>query len=281
MQLTTVPAGILAPLTGLTSLDLSGNQLPTLPDGLFQSLSGDLQTLDLSGQFRNTATANVETFEVPLTFSLTGDVATVTIATGAPRALTVGLRVEGGTQDGSPTSVNIAAGATTGTATLLPQPGATLVADLDRANPPALPATYSGLTLNTGATGGVCDRSLLVRNALLAGVSATTCEAVTDTLLGGISTALDMSGMGISELQPADLAGLDSVTEIDLSGNSIAELPAGIFDDLDAVTDLDLSGNQLAALPDGIFSDLDMLASLDLTGNDGDGDGNDDPWRSK
>ena len=268
-QLTTVPAGILAPLTTLASLDLSGNQFTTLPNGLFQSLSVDLQTLNLSGQFRNTATPNVETFEVPLTLSLTSDVATVTIATGAPRALTVGLLVAGGAQDGSPTSVDIAAGATTGTATLLPQSGATLVADLDRANPPALPATYSGLTLSTGTTGGICDRSLLVRNALLAAVSATTCEAVTESMLASISAALDMSSMGISALQPADLAGLDSVTALDLSDNSIAELPAGIFDDLDAVTALDLSGNQIAELPAGIFSDLDTLDDLDLTGNPG------------
>ena len=299
---TTVPASILSPLTGLTSLDLSGNQIAALPDDLFKGLSGDLQTLDLSEQFRNDDnTDNIDSFEVVLTLGLASDDATVTIATGAPTAITVNLLVAGATQDGSPTSVSIAAGATTGTATLLPQSGTTLVVALDRANPPALPATYSGLTLSNGTTEGFCGRSLLVRTRLLAQVPATTCEEVTDTMLGQINVALDISGMDISELRPADLAGLDSVTEIDLSGNSIAELPEGIFEDLDAVTDLDLSGNQFAelpagifddldavttldlsdnqlkSLPDGIFSDLDTLANLDLTGNDGDGDGTDDP----
>ena len=269
-QLAAVPAGILSPLTGLTSLDLSGNQFAALPNGLFQGLSGDLQTLDLSGQFRNDAnTPNIDSLEVALALDLTSDVATVTIATGAPRALTVDLLVAGATQAGSPTSVSIAAGATTGTATLLPQSGVTLIVDLDRAKPPALPATYSGLTLSTGTTDGFCGRSLLVRTTLLAQVSATTCEAVTDSMLASISAALDMSSMGISALQPADLAGLDSVTALDLSDNSIAELPAGIFDDLDAVTALDLSGNQIAELPAGIFSDLDTLDDLDLTGNPG------------
>ena len=299
---TTVPASILSPLTGLTSLDLSGNQIAALPDDLFKGLSGDLQTLDLSEQFRNDDnTPNIDSFEVVLTLGLASDDATVTIATGAPTAITVNLLVEGATQADSPTSVSIEAGATTGTATLLPQSGTTLVVALDRTNPPALPATYSGLTLSNGTTEGFCGRSLLVRAILLPQMSAATCEEVTDTMLGQISVAVDMSGMGISELQPDDLAGLDSATEIDLSGNSIAELPegifadldavtdldlsgnqfaelpAGIFDDLDAVTDIDLSGNQLKSLPDGIFSDLDLLANLDLTGNDSDGDGNDDP----
>ena len=264
---TGVPAGTFTPLAQMTSLNLSGNQFAALPDGLFTGLSVDLQTLDLSGQFRNTATPNIETFEVPLTFSLSSNVVTVTIATGAPRALTVGLLVEGGTQASSPTSVSIAVGTTTNTATLLPQSGATLVADLDRASPPGLPTTYSGLTFSTGATGGICGRSLLVRNALLAQVSATTCDAVNDNMLAGISTALDMSGMGISRLRLADLAGLDSVTALDLSGNSIAELPAGIFDDLGETTDLDLSGNSIAELPAGIFDDLDKITDLDLSGN--------------
>ena len=119
-----------------------------------------------------------------------------------------------------------------------------------------------------GLTGGVCGRSIPVRDALVAATAgADDCSDVSTTRLGLIAT-LDMSGEGLAELQAGDLDGLTALTGLDLSDNALTGLPAGLFDDLAALSTLDLGDNAFGSLPAGILSPLRAtLTQLNLGGN--------------
>ena len=72
----------------------------------------------------------------------------------------------------------------------------------------------------------VCTRTPQVRDAILAAVSGVSdCEDITDEHLDGIRK-LDLSGQGITALQPRDFDGLIWVRSVDLSDNSLTDLPA-------------------------------------------------------
>ena len=125
-------------------------------------------------------------------------------------------------------------------------------------------------------TGGVCERTPQVRDALLARAQANDadvedCEDVGDTHLAGITDALRLHGQGIAALKPGDFAGLAGVTTLQLNHNALSALPAGVFDGLDAVTLLDLYSNALGAgsLEDGVFEPLTRVSQLDLRFNPG------------
>ena len=119
-----------------------------------------------------------------------------------------------------------------------------------------------------GLTGGVCGRSIPVRDALVAAsAGADDCSDVSTTRLGLIAT-LDMSGEGLAELQAGDLDGLTALTGLDLSDNALTGLPAALFDDLVALSTLDLGDNALGSLPAGILLPLHAtLTQLNLGGN--------------
>ena len=119
-----------------------------------------------------------------------------------------------------------------------------------------------------GLTGGVCGRTVAVRDKLVAAApGADDCSDVSDFRLEQI-TALDLSGLSLAGLQAGDLDGLIALTSLDLSDNALAALPAGIFDDLTALATLDLGDNALASLPSGVFSPFAAaLTTLNLGGN--------------
>ena len=123
-------------------------------------------------------------------------------------------------------------------------------------------------------TGGICDRTAQVRDALVAAVSeASDCSQVTPAHLGALDGALLLSNMGIAALKAGDFAGLGEVTSLLLIGNALTALPAGVFDGLGALDILRLNGNALAAgsLADGVFEPLKRLDQLVLSGNPGSG----------
>ena len=131
----------------------------------------------------------------------------------------------------------------------------------------------NGNTASTTASGTasslVCSRTVEVRNAIVAAVSGkTTCSAITDTDLAGISSLTVADNTTLTALQSGDFAGLTALTTLDLSGNSLSSLPANVFDDLTALTTLDLEDNDLTALPANVFDDLTALTTLDLDDND-------------
>ena len=88
-------------------------------------------------------------------------------------------------------------------------------------------------------SGGVCDRTPQVRDALVAAVAtASNCSQVGDPQLKLIKGRLVLAGRDIAALKAGDFVGLgptsDSpgLTGLDLSGNALSALPAGVFDPL-------------------------------------------------
>ena len=117
-------------------------------------------------------------------------------------------------------------------------------------------------------TGGVCERTPQVRDALVAKAQAndplvTNCSKVDAmTSSPGSRAALALGRLGIAALKPGDFEGLSGVTTLLLNDNALSALPAGVFDGLDAVTLLNLSNNALGAgsLEDGVFEPLTGLS---------------------
>ena len=194
-----------------------------------------------------------------------------------------------------------AGGLATGAA-LLQLNGATITAVSDRfAATSALTASEwiqasgsrSKVDGSLGLTGGVCGRTLEVRDAIVAAVSAASnCTQVTDAHLSAITGTLTVSGL--TSLEAGDFARLSGVTGLTLTGSGIETLPVGLFDGLDSltslsvvtglthlpkdvfrglgkVTSLQLWRNAIVAggLPDGIFEPLTKLTTLDLDPNPG------------
>ena len=146
-------------------------------------------------------------------------------------------------------------------------------------------------------SGGVCDRTLQVRNAILSKVATndnnvSNCSQVTEVHLAAVTGVLFVENL--TSLAAGDFAGLSGIREITVSGSGIETLPAGLFDGLSAhiglglqiglthlpkdyfrglgrLAVLNLSGNRLAAgsLPDGIFEPLTKLINLELIDNPG------------
>ena len=265
-----VAAGSFAPLVGLTSLDLSGNELDSLPAGIFKGLAATLTSLDISNQFKNSASTTIASLDMPLLLGLTGTTATLTIAAGAPLPLTFPLYLSGNAAS-SPTSVSIATGATTGTVNLVAASGQTIAATLDATNLPTLTGV-TGLTL-VGEQGGICDRTPVVRNAIVAhaDVSATACADVTTDMLAGlgaISPLLHIQDASVTSLQVGDFAGLSSLTELSIATPLVTELPSGIFTGLSKLEDLSLLGSKISVVPSDLLAPMKAtLDSLNIKSN--------------
>ena len=128
-------------------------------------------------------------------------------------------------------------------------------------------------------TGGVCERTPQVRDALVAKAQAndplvTNCSKVGDDELAGIAGSLRLGRPGIAALKPGDFAGLSGVTGLFLNENALSALPAGVFDGLGAAVDvLNLFNNALGAgsIEDGVFEPLTGLVELLLSANPGSG----------
>ena len=132
-------------------------------------------------------------------------------------------------------------------------------------------------------SGGVCERTPQVRDALMARVQAadgtvTDCSLVTEAHLGALTGALNLdgnvTGSRMTGLKPGDFEGLDGVTVLGLANNRLRDVPAGVFDPLTALTQLHLNNNETAAgdglalLPAGVFDRLGALTWLSLQSND-------------
>ena len=119
-------------------------------------------------------------------------------------------------------------------------------------------------------TGGVCERTPQVRDALVAAAQANDCggdgllDVVTTDELAGITGTLRLSS---PKHRGAEARGLRRAERSDEplseSSNALSALPAGVFDGLGAVTTLNLSFNALGAgsLEDGVFEPLTRVSS--------------------
>ena len=140
----------------------------------------------------------------------------------------------------------------------------------------------------------ICDRTAEVQAAILAEVPSSTCSAVTDTQLAGIThlaitdyssasiVSSDFAGLtGLSRLDITDspdltivpanafseLADLSNFTKLGLVRTAIHTVQPGAFDGLTRLVSLDLRFNSLKSLEDDIFRNLPALESIDLSHN--------------
>ncbi len=94
----------------------------------------------------------------------------------------------------------------------------------------------------------VNDRTLRVREAIIAAAGVTSASDVTEAHLAAI-TSLNLRSKGITALKSGDLSGLTGLTTLNLYGNLLSNLPDGIFEGLTALTTLRLGGNTVNPLP--------------------------------
>ena len=116
-------------------------------------------------------------------------------------------------------------------------------------------------------TGGVCDRTAQVRDALVALVKAThaavtDCSLVTTPHLEALTGRLDLAGLGIKVLKRGDFAHLTGIKRLVLFNNELTALPAGVFEGLDdTLSSISLTDNDLETIPAGVFDRLTGLAT--------------------
>ena len=272
--------GIFSDLNALIALDLSGNGLTMLPEGIFSGLTM-LQGVNVSD---NTDDMGNDTSPFTLTLFLNqrGNNFVVEVAEGAPTDLTVNIMVVGGTA--SSTTATIETGMTESEVIMVTPAEETMELTVTLTNPVpdlSLSPNYSGLVIGassdpltfTFGTSGICNRTQQVQDVILNainamdGVSDVTCETATADQLAGITATLTLSGL-TEELQVGDFEGLSGVTELVLLLNTFTSLPNGVFSGLSGLESL-LMGlhRNLTSLPNGIFSDLTSLVSLNLATN--------------
>ena len=135
-------------------------------------------------------------------------------------------------------------------------------------------------------TGGICDRTPLIRDRLLAVVRASegddtlTCADVSTAHLAALAGRLEihggsngnLGGAYLTGLRAGDFNGLTGITELSLNVHQLREVPPGVFDPLTGLEGLVLEHNRIAGtgltgLPPGLFDHLPGLKSLGLRAN--------------
>ena len=127
-------------------------------------------------------------------------------------------------------------------------------------------ALFVTLRAASANTGGVCDRTSQVGNAIAAVTGIASCSEVSTVDLLEV-TSLDLSDQAISGPQADDFEGLVRLETLDLSHNSLTTLPAGVFDDLYLLRTLHLNNNQLTTVLSNTFEQLFLLEDLTLSDN--------------
>ncbi len=221
--ITHLKSGDFSDLTALTDLNLYGNMLSSLPDGIFAGLTS-LTTLRLGGNVVDPLPLIVSVQQVsPGQFK-------AVIPTAAP--FNANLSINGSTITISKGSIE--------SATFM----SSSIPSIDTL--PTLPSNHYGYTL---AKSKACNRTLAVRNGIVAALTGITdCQNVSDVHLAQITT-LDLSGASITSLAAGDFDGMLSLTTLNLSDNQLSNLPDGTFASLSSLTTLNLSGNTVEPLP--------------------------------
>ena len=281
-DLVTLPPNIFAGLTNLQTLLLNDNDLVTLPPNIFAGLI-NLQEFSIDNN-----PDNGDEFRLELTLNRTDEpdeaigpaILVLELVEGAPAMITAQILVNGtpvstrGTTtvtdaEGNPaTELTLAVGFTVSSTIQISNTGPDKVTvTIGTVTTTPTSTVERGIEFVSNALELfptlVCDRTLEVREAIVAAVPAA-CDEVTTEQLAEITT-LTLSGT--TSLQTGDFDGLTNLRSLDLSSGSLSELPEDIFRNLTALTDLDLSANAFSTLPPNIFADLTNLLTLDLSSN--------------
>ncbi len=262
--LSTLPDGVFDGRSSLTQLQLNDNGLSTLPDGVFDGLSS-LTQLQLSGNpgapFSPTADARSNV----LTVSPGGGEVRLNGSSGGAWGTNV---TYGWVADPANGVTFDDAASATPVATIGPQDvGAAITFTLTvtgRGGTNGIATGADDATVTVALDADVCGRTPAVSDALVAAVGASSCAAVTNTHLAGITGTLRIT---TDSLAAGDFAGLTSLDHLYLTNGALAELPVGAFDGLSQLESLTLTGNQLATLPAGAFRGLPELEFLYLQDN--------------
>ena len=125
-------------------------------------------------------------------------------------------------------------------------------------------AQLARATIPVAVMEGVCDRTPVVRSALLTATDAASCEAPAPADLHRVSE-LTLAEAGLGALAAADFSDLTGLRMLDLAGNGLTALPA-----LPALVRLErllLSGNALEAVPLAALPAPERLRELILSNN--------------
>ena len=238
-DLTTLPDGVFDSLTALERLDLRPNGLMTLPAGVFDSLSA-LKRLHL----RTKATLLPDVFD-----SLS---ALEYLNLNGSDLTTLPANIF----DGLPALEELDLSAND--LTTLPDGVFDSLTALER-----LDLTGNDLTT---LPGGVFDSlSTLEYLNLRANDLTTLPPDVFDSL-----SALERLGLGDNDLSTLPSGVFDSLPALKRLGlwrNALTTLPDGVFDGLSALEQLSLADNDFTTLPAGVFDSLPTLEYLDLRNN--------------
>ena len=251
--LTSLKAGDFSGLTGLTSLDLSNNEMQRLPSDIFSGLTS-LTSLNL---YSNYFGAGKKKFPHKV---LSGLSSLTTLNLGFNDFAKVPL---------------VALSEVSTTLTSLDM-SLTYLEDLSA-------DAFKGLSSLQTLKLGPGDNLDSIKANAFRGLSSLTSLDLSDQ--GSVTTLSTDAFKGLSSLQTLNLnshpfdtlpsgifSGLSSLQTLDLSDGALKTLPSGIFSGLSSLQTLDLSNNEMedTGLPSDIFNGLTSLTSLDLAANKGD-----------
>ena len=283
-SLSELPANIFAGLTNLQTLLLNNNNLVALPPNIFAGLI-NLQDFSIDNN------PGDDKFRLELTLNRTDApdeapgpaILELELVEGAPTTITAQILVNGTpVSTGGAITVTNPDGSPAMELTLLVGSIVSTTIQVSNTGSDKVTVTLGTLTTPTSTVErgiefvsdalelfptSVCDRTMEVRDVIVATVSdAMTCNDVTTDHLAEITT-LDLSSTGISSLQTGDFDNLIELQTLNLASSGLNDLPEDIFRNLTALTDLDLSSNTFSILPPNIFADLTNLLTLDLSSN--------------
>ena len=267
-EITTLPADIFSGLSALESLSLGINQLTTLPSGIFSGLRS-LTSLNLLNNPLPTSLPASLFADVPST-------ATIILPTGttinAAVPMTVGSIPAQTTNLGIPLTVNVA--------NKFSDTGDTLTYTVESNNTATATVEVSGSTVTITPV-AIGTATITITAADTAGQTVTQTFMVSVNAQGTNLTDLcsrtavvknvivdEVSGKtNCADITTAELAGITQLLFFgSLSSTSLkgSNLKSGDFAGLTGLTTLNLSGNEITTLPADIFSGLSALESLSL-----------------
>ena len=273
----------LAGLSRLELLDLSDNQLTSLPERLFRG-NGDLLVLSLANN--SVAKLDASAFDRSHkleVLDLSGNELTAeSLHFAHLRSLTeIGLsrnRIAGRVQADKafPRSLEALRVDNNMAAELKGLDGLPNLKELDASGnrmaavPETLPASLTHLHLSGNRIQEVAASSISnASSVLVLDLSDNQLTAVPGAL-GSLQVlqTLDLSGNVVGSLEGASILSLRQLWRLQLRGNRIRQVKRGLFDELRSLQILDLSSNGLGDLERGSFDACEQLRAVRLDAND-------------